>query len=229
MTNIDVINTLISEKDRIISYLQNAVDKGNFNYKTFGTEIEDYISNIVIKILSEQNFIKSLDDYHLAVDKNEFPDFTLNSTPKLALEFKSGNLCKKSSGNWTSCNNSNNDMGTLNSWPQKLEYFGGDNIYYIFVIYKFNDEVKEIIDVQVEPFYKFLDINTSGVLKYREKDGNLRPKDFYKESSITSIDKFLELFGKTIVVRSKNIIQKHLLNIPQDERLEFIESLKSII
>ncbi len=225
----NIIETLRNGKDRIISYLQETVNKGNFNYKTFGTEIENYISEIIIEILSEQNFIKNSKDYHLAKDKNEFPDLILNCKPKLALEFKSGNLCKKSNGNWVNCKNSNNDMGTLNSWPNKLQMFGGDNIYYIFVIYEFNDDVQKIVDVQIESFYKFLDINTNGVLKYREKDGNLRPKDFYKNSPITSIETFSELLDKTIIVRSKRIIQKHLHYIPLDERLEFIESLKSLI
>ena len=129
----------------------------------------------------------------------------------MAIEYKSGNEIKLEKGKWTSCKNSNNDMGTLNNWLSKIKKFGNENIYYVFVIYKFNNVTKEITDVQIAPFYKFIGLNKVGLLSYREKDGNLRPKDLFGESQITSFEQFNRLFKKTIVYRSKRIIKKHRL------------------
>ena len=102
-------------------------------------------------------------------------------------------------------------MGTLNEWARKIEKFGGDNIYYIFVIYNFNEKTREVLSVQVAPFYQFIGLNSDKLLKYREKDGNLRPKNFGVESPIKTFKQFKELLGKTIVYRSKRIIKKHRL------------------
>lgn len=93
------------------------------------------------------------------------------------------------------------------------EKFGGDNIYYIFVIYNFNDQVKKVLNVEVAPFYQFIGLNKRKVLKYREKDGNLRPKDFGTEPPIKTLKQFEELLSKTIVYRSKRIIKRHRLII----------------
>ena len=65
--------------------------------------------------------------------------------------------------------NSENDMGTLSEWPRKIAKFGGENIYYIFVIYNFNDKTKEVLDVVVAPFYQFIGLNSDGLLKYRKR------------------------------------------------------------
>lgn len=227
MSKNDAINLILQSKERILNHLMQIIVNNNFNYKTFGTEIEDYLEGILIEILTEGDFINSENDYHRAKDKNEFPDFILKTTPNLALEFKSGNQNKKSNGKWVICTNSNNDMGTLNMWEKKLEQFGGDNIYYIFIIYNFNDNVKEISDIQIAPFYKFIGINRDGMLKYREKDGNLRPKDFTKLSPIQDLRQFKNLLDKTVIYRSKRIIEKHIKNIPEEERNNFLNSLKT--
>jgi hypothetical protein len=63
--------------------------------------------------------------------------------------------------------------------------------------------------VQIAPFYKFLGLNKDGLLKYREKDGNLRPKNFDEISPVKSFDQFKKLFKKTVIYRSRRIIKKH--------------------
>jgi hypothetical protein len=187
------------------------MSKSSFNYRTFGVDIESYISDILIKIFKKNNFIKNKRDYKLAPDKNYFPDFELKTTPSLAIEYKSGNEIKLEKGKWVICKNSNNDMGTLNTWLTKIKKFGSENIYYVFVIYKLNNITKEITDIQIAPFYKFIGLNRAGLLSYREKDGNLRPKDFFEKSPINSFEQFNKLFKKTIIYRSKRIIKKHRL------------------
>ena len=203
------IRILIINKKLILDQLRRVIKNGNFNYRTFGTAIENYLSDILIRIFKKNSLIKSSNDYILAPDKNYFPDFELKTNPSIAIEYKSGNSSKLLKGKWITCKNSNNDMGTLSVWPAKLKKFGGENIYYIFVIYNFNDKVKEIVDVQIALFYKFIGLNKAGFLKYREKDGNLRPRDFYEEQPIKTFNQFQNLLNKTIVYRSKGIIKKH--------------------
>ena len=120
-------------------------------------------------------------------------------------------------GKWVTVKKSENDMGTLNEWPQKIKRFGGDNIYYVFVTYNFNDEKKEVLNIQIRPFYQFIGLNSDKFLKYREKDGNLRPKDFEVEPPIQTLKQFNDLLDKTIVYRSKRIIKKHRLIIKKLE------------
>lgn len=203
------IRVLLSSSGEILNYLNRIVSGGNFNYRTFGTAIEEYLSDIIINILKKNGFIKTEKDYVVAPHKNYFPDFELKTTPPIAIEFKSGNRSQNRQGKWVVIKNSENDMGTLNEWPKRIKKFGGKNIYYIFIIYNFNERTKQIESIEIAPFYKFLGLNKAKFLKYREKDGNLRPKDFDSEPPIKTIEQFGQLFNKTIIYRSRRIIKKH--------------------
>lgn len=205
----DAINYLQTAENKILSYLKKIVGSKDFSYRTFGTAIEEHLTDAIVKILTEGGFIKSDSDYSVSTNKNYFPDFELKTKPPIALEFKSGNRSQYRNGKWVRVKNSENDMGTLNEWPKKIEKFGGDNIYYIFVIYNFNDTAKEVLSVKAAPFYQFIGLNKGKVLKYREKDGNLRPRDFDVEPPIKTLKQFMELLNKTIVYRSKRIIKRH--------------------
>jgi len=146
----------------------------------------------------------------------------------LAIEYKCGNIARIVDGKSVPCKNSENDMGTLNSWDKKLNKFGGDNIYYVFVIYHFDDSIKKVIGVEIDSFYKFLDINKNGVLKYREKDGNLRPRDFYSPSKIQTLQQFNGLAKKTERYRSMRIIKKHFGLLSSDDRKKILNELELI-
>ncbi len=207
------INYLQSSQGKILSYLKEIVDGKNFDYRTFGTAIEEHLSDVLVKLFTQGNFIKSDADYILAPNKNYFPDFELKIAPPIAIEFKSGNIKQYRKGKWVTVKNSENDMGTLNEWPHKIKKFGGDNIYYIFVIYSFDDQTKKVLDVKIAPFYQFIGLNSGKVLKYREKDGNLRPKNFVTRPPIKTLRQFEQLLNKTIIYRSKRIIKKHRLII----------------
>ncbi len=205
----DAIKVLISSREKILNDLKRVIIAGNFDYRTFGTAIEEYLTDIIVGIFKKANFIKNDRDYIVAPHKNYFPDFELKTAPPIAIEFKSGNKSQNRKGKWVTVKNSENDMGTLNDWPKRIKKFGGKNIYYIFVIYNFNDKTKQVQNIEVAPFYGFLGINKAGSLKYREKDGNLRPKDFDVEPPIKTLEQFEKLFKKTVVYRSKRIIKKH--------------------
>lgn len=209
----EAINYLKFSGNKVLSHLKKIVGNKDFNYRTFGTAIEEHLTDALVKILTEKGFIKSNADYIISPNKNYFPDFELKTTPPLAIEFKSGNKSQYRNGKWTPVKNSENDMGTLNEWPRKIKKFGGENIYYIFIIYNFNDTAREVLSIKIAPFYQFIGLSKGKVLKYREKDGNLRPKDFTIEPPIKTLKQFLDLLNKTIVYRSKRIIKRHRLII----------------
>ncbi len=100
-------------------------------------------------------------------------------------------------------------MGTLSDWPKKINRFGGENIYYIFVIYSFDEETKQVQSIEIAPFYEFLGFNKARFLKYREKDGNLRPRDFDAKPPIKTLEQFEKLLEKTVIYRSRRVIKKH--------------------
>jgi len=210
---------LLNSRNELSKHLSLVVAKNRFNYRTFGTEVEDFVIDELIDIFKKDGFIKSKKDYRRAKNKNEFPDFVLCSEPNLAIEIKSGNHSKKQGNTWVSCKNSNNDMGTLNKWPEKLKEFGGNNIYYIFIEYDFRNDDQKIMDVKIKPFYEFLALNNDGVLRYREKDGNLRPKDFDQDSLISSLERFNELLIRTHIYRSNRIVEKHQYNVGVHKRI----------
>ena len=213
----EIISHLQSSEGKILNYLKNIVGSKDFNYRTFGTAIEEHLVVAIIKVLIEDGFIKNNTDYTVSSNKNYFPDFELKAKPPLAIEFKSGNKSQYRNGKWVTVKNSENDMGTLNEWPNKIAKFGGDNIYYVFVLYNFNDRAKEVLSVQLAPFYQFIGLNSSKLLKYREKDGNLRPKNFGIEPPVKTLKQFEELLNKTIVYRSRRIIKRHRLIIKKTE------------
>jgi len=216
------VKVLISSRKKILNDLKKVITVGNFNYRTFGTAIEEYLTNIIVDIFKKANFIKNEKDYVVAPHKNYFPDFELKTIPSIAIEFKSGNRSQNRQGKWVVVKNSENDMGTLNEWPNRIKKFGGRNIYYIFVIYNFNEKTKEVQNIEVAPFYSFLGLNKAKLLKYREKDGNLRPKDFDVSPPIKKLEQFEQLFRKTVIYRSKRIIKKHrkIIKEAQDAKTE---------
>jgi hypothetical protein len=226
MSDQEAIAVLMSCQERLLKSLKAVVATTKFNYRSFGIEIEDYVRKILVEVFRAAGFIKHETDYKVAKDKNEFPDFTLITKPNLAVEIKSGNRYKLDKGKWSPCNNSENDMGTIKEWPKKLKKFGGENIYYILIEYAFTDDLQDIVDVKIGPFYEFLDLNADGFLRYREKDGNLRPKDFDELPPVKTLGQFEKLLPETVIYRSKRIIKKHIQNIPREEQNEFLDSLK---
>ncbi len=206
---------LLKFKNRILIYLKQLIKKHEFNYETFGKAVEQYIVGELIRFYTENGFILKEADYQIARNKNEFPEFILNVDRPFAIDVKAGNMSRKKGNQWITTKNSNNDLGTLHDWPRRLRKFG-ENIYFIFIIYNFNDQNKEIVDIQIEPFYKILALNKNNVLKYREKDGHLRPKDFYAPSKIQAYSQFVKLLKKTNIYRSSRIIVKHSKNLPKE-------------
>lgn len=223
----EAIRLLNENKKNLISFLKKTIIYNPLHYKTFGTEIELFILPEVVRILRDGGVIQNVNDYKLASNKNEFPDLIVRTDPPLAFELKSGNRSKLDNGIWKSCKNSANDLGTLNMWEKKLSLFNGEDIYYIYIEYHFTDKVQDIIDVKFEHFYKFVGLNKARLLSYREKDGNLRPKDFDAQSPITSFDQFMKLLPPTKKYRSIRLVTKHLEGITDEDIEEVLKNRKN--
>ena len=224
MSDID-LNKL---REHLFADISKEIDSNNYRYETFGKDIENAVCNSLINFFTVNKYIVNENDYKIPSNKNEFPDFTLieSEENKIAFEIKSGNIFKKDINKWVSCKNSNNDLGTINKWNEKIRDFGGDNIFFVYIIYAINDKNKYLVRVEVDNFYKFLEINSQGVLCYREKDGNLRPKNFGAPSKINSFSKIMTLLADTNRQRSKNIIKKHIKTIPKEQLNAFLDSLR---
>lgn len=186
-------------QDFLMEKLKDLPSQKSFDYTVFGKEIENYITSALIKYFKNKN----MHNYKIAPDKNYFPDFEIPG--EIVLEIKAAR------------NNANpeNDMGTLNSWDEKLEKFG-DSIYYIFIKYECDDSgiVNKINNIYIDKVYNFIGINSAKTLKYREKDGNLRPKswdDFQNgKNYVKDYNDFISMLKKTDGYRAYRITVKKL-------------------
>jgi hypothetical protein len=109
----NAIKVLVGSKKVILSRLRQVVKTGSFNYRTFGTAIEEYISDILIEIFKKADFVENDKDYILAPNKNHFPDFQLKTSPILAIEYKSGNEIKLEKGKWALCKKRENGVRSI--------------------------------------------------------------------------------------------------------------------
>jgi len=216
---------LIENLNQLKRKLKKLVADAEYTYETFGKEVEKPARGLIVASLTDGRFITSKTDYEFAKNKNYFPDLSLTSRDKLAIEIKSG--CRRRTTNGESLNirNSQNDMGTIASWPEKLSEFDGDKIYYVFIEYELIEQDIEVSKITIDRFYKFLGLNSAGMLSYREKDGNLRPRDFDETPRINSLTQFSELLIRTSAYRSKRIIYKHYNELSAVDRLEVREKL----
>lgn len=197
-------------------YLITAVKNNSYNYTTFGKIVEDLIADSLDAFFSTRYHINK-DQCKRAKNKNEFPDYLL--LKKHAIEFKSAINSKQPE----------NDLGTINSSPEKLQSFGGNNIYFLFVKYAIDKDSVLIMDVYFDYFYKFIGKSKLNTLKYREKDGNLRPKswkDFSQErSEWNSIEEFKNAFILTKSVRAQRLVEKHFEDMSPVAQASFIQSI----
>lgn len=194
-------------EDFVFTNANKIINENKYDYTTFGKEIEPILSFCLRKYFA--NF-HNIDDsnFYDAPDKNYFPDLTLFDN--IAIEFKSAiNTAQPE-----------NDMGTLNSWGKKIKKFG-DNIYYVFVKYSINGNLAQIENIYFDKVYNFIGINSDGLLRYREKDGNLRPKswnDFENDISYcNSLEGFIEGLEHSRSYRAYRLVEKHLKDVTDQD------------
>ena len=212
-------------------FLLNEISEHDLNsYENFGKMIEDHISDIIEEYLRNKKIkFKS----YRAPNKNYFPDLTLTIRGnKYALEYKCG-LYNKSG---TFITEPANDLGTLNSYTKKIDKFN-NNIFCIFVKYSIDDNSIITIDnIYIDYLYKFVgrrNEKSKILTKYREKDGNLRPKNWEDFDNSTSYFNSLEEFRKALLLtqkyRSLQLILKNLETLSTDELLDIKASIDHFI
>ncbi|WP_434290227.1 hypothetical protein [Clostridium botulinum] len=204
-------------KDFIKQNLQSKVEAAGLNkYEIFGKEVEDPISDLIEEYLNYNNISYIA---KRAENKNEFPDLKLIiDGKKYAFEHKAGEV-----------KNNANDLGTLNAYPEKIEKYG-DNIYCVYIKYSKATQNNSIIinDVYFDKIYRFIGktAKAHGILKYRKKDGNLRPKSWGDFTNNTvyfnTLAEFESAIPKTVKYRAEKLVLQHIESLDQD-------SLKDIL
>lgn len=193
----------------ISSGLQEKVNQQELkDYEIFGKQVETLVSDLVMSFLSSKSIIAFENRAH---NKNEFPDLKLTISDEVfAFEIKAGE----------SSHGPANDMGTLNSYLDKIELYG-DNIYCVFVKYTKPSGLGFITinEVYFDKIYTFIGKNSvnDNILKYRKKDGNLRPKNWNDTNTyFSTMSDFLTAIPLTIKYRSEQVAIEHIDNLDFD-------------
>lgn len=185
--NLPMLRHLLNEK---IAVLKESQD---LNSTTFGNVIEPSAAEAIVELCK----LKS-EEFFLAPTKNYFPDFTLlpggESNGAVAIDFKAFRGVNKKG---KQCNTPENDLGTFRSMPEHIEKFGSENMYLLFMEYNPDFTIENI---HFDKLYKFCHLRENGYLKYRLKDGNLRPGDFVRtgKPTVSSGDEFVFELLKTM-------------------------------
>lgn len=208
-------------KKYLLSELQKKILDNNLsNYENFGKEIEPHVSDIIEEYLDCNKIIY---ESHRAPDKNYFPDLTLYIRgKKYAVEYKCGIYNKYGE----IFNEPANDLGTINSYTKKINDFN-KNIFCIFIKYSIDNRFITLDDIYVDRIYKFVGKKTvkSQILtKYREKDGNLRPKNWRDFDSTTSYFNSLKEFRRALFITNKyRALQIALKNLEKLSTKELLD------
>lgn len=214
-------------REYILKNLQRKVtEKGLYDYQTFGKEVETEISDLIEDFL---NLKQTKYNVERAKDKNDFPDLKITiDDEEYAFEYKAGESSKGPS----------NDMGTLKAYSEKIEKFE-DRIFCIFIKYSKDTKKRQIIieNVFIAKIYEFIGILSSSsrddILKYRKKDGNLRPKvwkDFDQDKVyINNLNDFKIGINETISYRANELVLEHIDDLKYEDAKKIYNKLQSQI
>lgn len=162
------------------------------SYKAFGSNIEKPLLTFIGNKLKEKGICST---FVIPENKNDFPDLVLDN--KMGIELKCG--CSQKvyeKDKKDNIRNSENDLGTILSIKKHLEKFN-NNVYILFVNYRFISNICEIVDIEFHPFYKKVGVSKDKTLKYRLKDGNLRPTNFGEVNNIPDWETFYIFLEQT--------------------------------
>lgn len=217
MLNVD----LKDFKKYILENLPKKVEEANLNdYTTFGKNVEEPLSDVIedyFKLKKVQAKFKR------AKKKNSFPDLEVEiGKENFAFEHKAAE-----SGSV------DNDLGTLNAFPKKIKKYG-DNIYYFFVKYSKAKKGKGIVikNIYIDKVYRFvgkMDVKDKLILRYRKKDGNLRPKNWKDFDSNTvyfnTLEEFKSAITPTVKYRAYELVIQHIKDITDEDKIRVYEEL----
>ncbi len=163
-------------REEINKKLTDLKKNQDFDYKNFGVDIEPLVSESIVELCELTS-----EEFFLAPNKNYFPDFNLlsvESTNEVAVDFKAWANTKLDG----KPSHAANDLGTLYSMVDHIEKFGVENMYLFFIEYNPDYTIENVL---FDKLYKFCELKEGGILKYRLKDGNLRPGKFLRTGKAT--------------------------------------------
>jgi hypothetical protein len=221
------------------SYLKNDINsqikEEKIGYRSSGVLIENLATDALRRYFKE-NYSAV---FSVAKDKNDFPDCRVkikegDNEENLFFEIKSA----------ISTKNPANDLGTLGSfWKDHLvKKVGLDNIKNLFLAFlQYSTDksgvAKNIEQVYIAHYFKFIGTTKDSFLSYHEKDGNMRPKSWDDINKLKvpllnneELENFLVQYYTTVLYRSSRIIKKHK-NIVQTFRKQenIVKMYKGVI
>lgn len=211
--------TLVNLKKYTKDQINTDVRSKGISYHTSGKAFEGMVIKTVLDFLKNNEEIR-LVDFHEAKTKTEWPDLWVvtewkKATEKLFIEIKAGD----------SSANPENDLGTLRSlWKEHiLKDLGLSNLERLFMLFvkysKESGKITKIDEVYIGHYFHFIGnrkVGSLDILKYRKKDGNLRPVSWeemkrirvegIKKEELTS---FLKKYYLATIYRSMSIVKEH--------------------
>lgn len=205
----------------ILKNLPKKVEEAKLNdYTTFGKNVEKPLSDVIEDYLK----LKKVEcTFKRAKKKNSFPDLeVIMKKETFAFEHKAAESSSV-----------DNDLGTLNAFPKKIKKYG-DNIYYFFVKYSKAKAGEGIVidNIYIDKVYRFIgkmDVKDKLILKYRKKDGNLRPKTWSDFDNnivyFNTLEEFKSAIKPTVEYRACELVIQHMKDLTDDDKLYVYKEL----
>jgi hypothetical protein len=223
----DLAKILIDNKNKLLKALEQGLNSKEFrNYKTAWWEIEQPAVQILVEEI--QKLVSEKASFIPATDKNTYPDLEIKTEKgSYAIDVKSVRYIKERA--------SRNDLGTINSFAEKKKTFKQQ--FFLFIRYIEIPEKKDVYTVKdffLDPYWRDVGRRSDGIsVEYREKDGNLRPKSWIMfekgESFYNTEAEFLKAFDNAVKLRAKNIINKHLGFLDDENLRTLSDKLQNLL
>lgn len=222
----EVLARVAAECDHELrKHLITDLRQNSYTYRTYGTDVEKPIFFYIQSLLSDLPV-----EVREAKNKNEFPDIQIYYKGKefLGIDIKAANRLKRDNkGSWKPAARSANDLANFDSVQGKLDKWGGENIWFIYVEYSARPEVQDIVRTVFDKFYKFVGQMSDGLMSYRKKDGKIRPKKFDEPSPYPTLESFQAGLALTIGPWREKIIRGHLAKLPDDNKQKLLRELQN--
>lgn len=196
------------------------------SYETFGKIVENSAVESLVKQLYTKNIIV---EHRTAAHKNEFPDLRVKLTCGrwVAIDVKASNHSGYKKGEWKPVKKPANDLATFKTLPSKLDEWGEDNIYFLWVHYDFTDKKQVVLPCEFAPFYTFVGKNKKGLIEYRISDGKLRPRGFDQAPRFNTFEEFEVAFRQTSLARKERIILREFEELSLKQRRIVLKKLEA--
>ena len=221
----DLSTKLDSLKTTIADELTTALQKTNFDssYTTVWRQYEDAVIDALIVILP--NHVPELSRTNFDIgktgrEKNRLADFGITcGTNQIEISIKSARNSA----------NPENDMGTFNDHPVRVRTFTSSFTVWV----RYDDSMPEIKCDRAffDKTWKFVGKSSlvDGV-KYRKKDGNMRPKPWRMFDSgktyWVSQEDFEAAVRRSEMFRANELIKEHLQDMSEQDQRMLYEQLK---